>query len=166
MVRIDSASRNVAEHEPGDQSDKGDLCQLCHAATYPVPAPERRELDTPRQSQLPAEVQTDWELVLDKGLRKSPPDEDAARQVVEQLANEKVTTMLNTRRLLAAATVGTVFEYRDAPERDAVASVYYDFVDRTMRAGRSKRKQGVLLFYHDTARPVWIHSDTKVGRFP
>jgi len=112
------------------------------------------------------EAQTDWELVLDKGLRRSPPDEGAARQVVGQLANEKVSAMLHTRRLLAAATVETVLEYRDSTERDAVASVYYDFVERNTRAEESNRKQGFLRFYHDPALPAWIHSDTKVGRLP
>jgi len=110
-----------------------------------------------------ARVREAWEAAVRLGERKSPPDRDAARVVLEVYAVNAVKEISRTAAILDARPTGffdiqyfTPNGYND-PNVDANAGVGVRWTFRT-RAGFTRTTSGWVGFYHDRRRGRWIRA--------
>lgn len=106
------------------------------------------------------------EDLLDRGMRKSPPDKDAAIALLIREADSKVQKMLDQGQIEKADRAGVAFDFLpNGNKADANASVYYDFQFYT-KGGLLRRNRGHLFWYHHRANKTWVHNDTDIDGVP
>ncbi len=102
----------------------------------------------------------------ERGVRKNPPDRDAAEYFLTRVADVIVQNMINSRRLVSAQRVGFTMQYvQGRADVSANATVHYDFQFYT-QGGLLRRNRGYLFFYHDPRRRDWFNSDTNIDGLP
>jgi hypothetical protein len=104
-----------------------------------------------------------WADTLARGASKSPPDRDAAEELLAQVADVTVNAMIQNGQLIEARRTGVVVEYVAGSQRcDAKAIVGYQFTFTTQAGLQRTNPNGYIYYYHDPGRRDWFQSDMSI----
>jgi len=100
----------------------------------------------------------EWQDIVRRGNKQSPPDKQAAMAYVEVLADNIVSEWKKRGRIISAKKVGFIdFQYfRDHYQVDAKTGVAYEWEFMT-KGGFRRTTTGWLMFIHDKNQRTWLH---------
>lgn len=103
--------------------------------------------------------------LVERGMKKSPPDEDAARELLKRSSDAKIQQMIDTGQLIKATRTGIAFEFLKSDTTDARATVNYEFHFYT-KSGLQRKYNGYLFWYHHPKELMWYNTIVNIDGVP